>query len=65
MVKKDLTKMIEAYENMSRYYQEYLALGKDICANISVKEYIYFKYGIKPNHVDENYFKRIKPSMEE
>ena len=36
MVKKYLTNMIEACENMPRY-QEYLALGKMICA------YIYFK----------------------
>ena len=37
MVKKYLTKVIEACENMPRCYPKCLALGKDICANISFK----------------------------
>ena len=65
MVNKNLTKVIEACENMPRCYQENIALGKDICANISFKEYIYFKYGFWPKHVDEHSFKNIKPSMKD
>ena len=65
MVKKYLTKMKEACENMPCYYQEYLALGKKICADISFKEYIYFQYGFQPKDVDEHSFNSNKPSMEE
>ena len=46
-------------------YQGYLALGKEICANISFKEYSYFKYGFWPMNVDEHSFKINKPSIEE
>ena len=35
MVKKNLTEIIEACENMSHYYEDYLALGRNICANLS------------------------------
>ena len=65
MVKKDLTKMKKACENMPCCYQEYLALGKKICADISFKEYIYFQYGFWPKDVDHNYFKRSESSIEE
>ena len=39
MVKKYLTNMKEACENMPWCYQEYLALGKKICVDTSFKEY--------------------------
>ena len=42
MVKKDMTTIMEACEIMPNYYKEYLALGKNICADITFKEYIYF-----------------------
>ena len=45
MGKKNLTEIIEACENMSHCYEDYLALGKNICANLSFGDYIYFKYG--------------------
>ena len=45
MVKKDLPKMIEACENMPHCYEDYLALGRNICANLSFGDYIYFNYG--------------------
>ena len=37
MVKKKLTKIIEACENMSHCYEGYLALGRNICANFLLK----------------------------
>ena len=43
-------------------YEDYLALGRNICANLSFGDYIYFKYGFWPKNDDENYFKCIKPS---
>ena len=65
MVKKDLTKMIEACENMTHCYEDYLDLGRNICSNLYFRDYIYFKYGLQPKHDYENYFNRIKPSREE
>ena len=43
MVKKSLTEIIEACENMSHYYEDYLALGRNICENLSFGDNIYFK----------------------
>ena len=65
IIKKYLTKVIESCENIPHCYQEYLALGKEICANIYLKEYIYFKYGFYPKHVDDHSLNSKKPSMEE
>ena len=58
MVKKNLTEIIESCENMSHCYEDYLALGRNICANLSFGDYIYFKYGFWPKHDYDNYFKR-------
>ena len=55
MVKKKLAEIIEACENMPHYYKDYLALGRNICANLSFGDYIYFKYGFWPKHDYENY----------
>ena len=65
MVKKNLTDIIEACENMSHYYEDYLDLGRNICANLYFGDYIYFKYGFWPKHYYENSFKRNKLSREE
>ena len=65
MVKKSLTKIIEACENMAHYYEDYLALGRNICANLYFGDYIYFKYGFWPKHDYENSFKISNPSREE
>ena len=65
MVKKDLTKIMEACENMPSCYKEYLTLGKRICAKITFKEYIYFQYGFWPKDVDDNTFNISWSSMEE
>ena len=62
MVKKNLAEIIEACENMPHYYENYLALGRNICANLSFRDYIYFKYGFWPKHDYEHYFKISKPS---
>ena len=65
MVKKNLIEIIEACENMSHCYEDYLALGRNICANLYFGDYIYFKYGFQPKHYYENYFKSSKLSKEE
>ena len=65
MVNKDLTNMIEACENMPCCYKEYVALGKNIDAVTTFKEYVYLKYGFWPHNVDEYYSNTIKPSTEE
>ena len=56
MVKKKFTEVIEACENMSHCYEDYLALGRNICANLYFGDYIYFTYGFQPKHDYENYF---------
>ena len=65
MVKKDLAKVIEVCESMSWCYQEYLTLGKDICAVMAFKDYIYLSYGFLPKVVDEESLKSNKPLKEE
>ena len=65
MVKKNLAEIIEACENMPHYYEDYLALGRNICANLSFRDYIYFTYGFQLKHDYENYFKSSKLSKEE
>ena len=65
MVKKNLTNIIEACENMSHCYEDYLNLGRNICANLSFRDYIYFKYGFWTKHDYEHSFKSIKLSREE
>ena len=65
MVKKNLAEIIEACENMPHYYEDYLALGRNICANLSFRDYIYFKYGFWPKHDYEHSFNIRNPSREE
>ena len=48
IVKKDLTKLIKACENMPCCYKEYLTLGNNIGPTINFKEYVYLKYGFWP-----------------
>ena len=45
IVKKNLANIIEACENMPHCYEDYLSLARNICANLSFGDYIYFKYG--------------------
>ena len=45
MVKKNLEDIIEVCENMPHCYEDYLAFGRNICANLYFGDYIYFKYG--------------------
>ena len=64
--KKDLTKMIDAIENLAHHYKEYiLALGEEICKSIPFKEYFYWKFGFEPKNVDDYSFKSSKSSIEE
>ena len=65
MVKKNLTEIIEACENMPHCYEDYLALGRNIWENLSFGDYIYFKYGFWTKHDYENSFKISKPSKED
>ena len=48
IVKKELTNMIEACENMPCCYKEYLTLGNNIGTTINFKEYVYLNYGFFP-----------------
>ena len=65
MVNKNLTEIIEACENMSHCYEDYLDLGRNICANLSFRDYIYFKYGLWTKHDYDHSFKSSKLSREE
>ena len=37
--KKDLSKMMDAIENLPHHYKEYLSLGEEICKYIPLKDY--------------------------
>ena len=65
MVDKDLTEIIEACDNMPHYYEDYLALGRNICANLSFGDYIYFKYGFWTKHDYDHSFNISNPYREE
>ena len=65
MVKKILAEIIEACENMSHCYEDYLALGRNICANLYFEDYIYFKYGFQPKNYYEHSFNISNPYREE
>ena len=60
-----MTKTIEACENMPHCYEDYIDLGRNICENLSFREYIYFKYGFYPKYDYDNFFKSSNPSREE
>ena len=60
----ELEKRIIARKNMSFHYQEYLALGKEICVVISFKDYLHYKYTFWPQYLDMTYFERSKLSKE-
>ena len=46
-------------------YEEYLALGKDICAAMNFKDYVYLSYGFWLKDVYQEAFKNRKPLKEE
>ena len=50
---------------MSHYYGDYLNLGRDICAKLFFRDYIYFKYGFWTKHDYEHSFKISNLSIEE
>jgi hypothetical protein len=51
------------------YYQEYLALGKELCTAMSFRDYCTIKYGSWPKGLDEDSFngtrQRLKKDMAE
>jgi len=53
----DLSRTLAAIKNMSYHYQEYLALGEEICAALPFKSYFTLKHGCWPKNVDEDSFK--------
>ena len=63
--KKDLSKIIDAIENLPHHYEEYLALGEEILKSIPFKEYFYCRFGFEPKDVYDYSFKRNKSSLEE
>ena len=62
---KDLSKMIDASENLPHHYKEYLSLGEENCKFIHFKDYFYFRFGFNPKYVDENSLNTRKSSIEE
>ena len=63
--KKDLSKIIDAIENLPHHYEEYLSLGEKICKSIPLNEYFYYIFGFEPKNVDDYSFKSNKSSIEE
>ena len=63
--KKDLSKIIDAIENLPHHYKEYLSLGEEICKYIPLKDYFYYIFVFEPNNVDYYSFKSRKSSIEE
>ena len=63
--KKDLSKIIDAIENLPHHYEEYISLGKVICKSIPFKDDFYCRFGFEPKNVDDYSFNRNKSSIEE
>ena len=42
-----------------RRYQEYLALGDEVCATLSFQDYYTIKFGSQPKDLDEDFLKGI------
>ena len=53
----EISRRLAATKNMHSHYQEYLALGEDICVSLPFKNYFTIKYGFWPKNVDEDSFK--------
>ena len=60
-IKYGLTRRISASENFPRHYQEYLALGNEICKDISFKDYFYCIFGFWPKRANEDMLKKNRP----
>ena len=57
-LKKDLSKMIDAAENLPQHYKEYIASGEDICKFIPFKDYFYYIFVFEPKNVYDYSFNR-------
>jgi len=57
-LRAEISRRLAATKNMHYHYQEYLAIGEDICASLPFKNYFTIKYGFWPKNVDEDSFKR-------
>jgi hypothetical protein len=53
----EISRRLAATKNMHYHYQEYLAIGEDICASLPFKNYFTIQYGFWPKNVDEDSFK--------
>lgn len=53
----EISRRLAATKNMHYHYQEYLAIGEDICESLPFKNYFTIKYGFWPKNVDEDSFK--------
>ena len=60
-IKYGLTRRISASENFPRHYQEHLALGNEICKDISFKDDFYCIFGFWPKHANEDMLKKNRP----
>ena len=60
-IKYGLTRRISASENFPRHYQEYLALGNEICKDISFKDYFYCIFAFWLKRANEDMLKKNRP----
>ena len=45
-------------------YQEYLALGDEVCATLSFQDYYTIMFGIQPKDLDQDFLKNIVGGVE-
>ena len=60
----EISTRLAAAKNIHYHYQEYLAMGKDICVALPFKNYFTIKYGFWPKNVDEDSFKSRGKELE-
>ena len=59
----EISRRLATIKNMPYHYQEYLALGEDICATFSFQGYYTIKYGSWPKDLDEDSFKGTRDKL--
>ena len=55
---------LAVFQHLPRY-QEYLALGDEVCATLSFQDYYTTKFGSRPKDFDEDLLKSIVGEVEE
>lgn len=54
----EISRRLAVTKNIHYHYQEYIAIGEDICVSMPFKNYFTIKYGFWPKNVDEDSLKR-------